>query len=71
MPSRQRSTAEVEPVSHDVLRRGAFVGGPTVAAFEQEFAGYLGVAALRRASPTAPTPLELALRAVGVARAAR
>ncbi len=57
--------AEVEPAVLDILRRGAFVGGPAVAAFEEEYAAYLGVAhCVGVANGT--DAVELALRAVGV-----
>ena len=57
--------ADVEPAVLDILRRGAFVGGPAVAAFEQEYAAYLGVAhCVGVANGT--DAVELALRAVGV-----
>ena len=57
--------AEVEPAVLDVLRRGAFVGGPEVAAFEAEYAAYLGVAhCIGLGNGT--DAVELALRAVGV-----
>ena len=57
--------ADVEPAVLDILRRGAFVGGPAVAAFEQEYAAYLGVThCVGVANGT--DAVELALRAVGV-----
>ncbi len=57
--------AEVEPAVLDVLRRGAFIGGPAVAAFEEEYAAYLGAAhCVGLANGT--DAVELALRAVGV-----
>jgi dTDP-4-amino-4,6-dideoxygalactose transaminase len=56
---------EVEPAVLDILRRGAFVGGPAVAAFEEEYAAFLGVAyCVGVANGT--DAVELALRAVGV-----
>ena len=57
--------AEVEPAVLDILRRAAFVGGPRVTAFEEEFAAFLGVAhCVGVANGT--DAVELALRAVGV-----
>jgi len=57
--------AEVEPAVLDILRRAAFVGGPAVTAFEEEFAAFLGVAhCVGVANGT--DAVELALRAVGV-----
>ena len=56
---------EVEPKVLDILRRGAFVGGPAVQAFEESFAEYCGVRhCVGVANGT--DALELALRAVGV-----
>jgi dTDP-4-amino-4,6-dideoxygalactose transaminase len=58
-------SSEVEAAVLDILRRAAFVGGPPVSAFEQEFAAYLGVAhCVGVANGT--DAVELALRAVGV-----
>ena len=57
--------AEVEPAVLDILRRGAFVGGPEVAAFEQEYAAFLGVAHCVGVG-NGTDAVELALRAVGV-----
>jgi len=57
--------AEVEPAVLDILRRAAFVGGPTVTAFEEEFAAFLGVAHCVGAA-NGTDAVELALRAVGV-----
>lgn len=57
--------AEVEPAVLEVLRRCAFVGGPQVACFEEEYASYLGAShCVGVASGT--DAVELALRAVGV-----
>jgi dTDP-4-amino-4,6-dideoxygalactose transaminase len=57
--------AEVEPAVLDVLRRGAFIGGPGVTAFEEEYAAYLGAKhCVGVANGT--DAVELALRAVGV-----
>ncbi len=57
--------AEVEPAVLDVLRRAAFIGGPAVAAFEAEYAAFLGVThCIGVANGT--DAVELALRAVGV-----
>lgn len=56
---------EVEPQVLDILRRGAFIGGPAVTAFEEAFAAYCGVRhCVGVANGT--DALELALRAVGV-----
>jgi dTDP-4-amino-4,6-dideoxygalactose transaminase len=50
-----------------VLRSGAFIGGPAVSAFEQSYARYLGVTdCIGVANGT--DALEIALRAVGVER---
>jgi dTDP-4-amino-4,6-dideoxygalactose transaminase len=57
--------AEVEPAVLDVLRRAAFIGGPAVAAFEEEYAAFLGMThCIGVANGT--DAVELALRAVGV-----
>ncbi|MEV6237214.1 DegT/DnrJ/EryC1/StrS family aminotransferase [Lentzea sp. NPDC051838] len=48
-----------------VLERTAFVGGPQVAAFEQEFAGYVGVPHCVGVG-NGTDAIELALRALGV-----
>jgi dTDP-4-amino-4,6-dideoxygalactose transaminase len=56
---------EVEPAVLDILRRGAFVGGPAVAAFEQEYAAFLGVAHCVGVG-NGTDAVELALRAAGV-----
>ena len=57
--------AEVEPAVLDALRRGAFIGGPEVSAFEAEYAAFLGVShCVGVANGT--DAVELALRAVGV-----
>lgn len=56
---------EVEPQVLDVLRSAYYVGGPHVAAFEKEFAEFVGVDhAIGVANGT--DAVELALRAVGV-----
>ncbi|KQP73827.1 erythromycin biosynthesis sensory transduction protein eryC1 [Microbacterium sp. Leaf288] len=56
---------EVEPQVLEVLRAACYVGGPHVAAFEREFAEFVGVAhAIGVANGT--DAVELALRAVGV-----
>lgn len=61
----QEILEEIEPAILDILRRGAFVGGPTVAAFEREYASYLGVGhCIGVANGT--DAVEIALRAVGV-----
>ncbi len=57
--------AEVEPAVLDILRRGAFVGGPEVAAFEEEYARFLGVTHCIGVG-NGTDAVELALRAVGV-----
>jgi len=56
---------EVEPEVLDVLRRGAFIGGPHVTAFEQEYATYLGTTHCVGVG-NGTDAVELALRAVGV-----
>ena len=56
---------EVEPTLHDVLSRGAFIGGPAVAEFEQAYADYVGVAHCIGVG-NGTDALELALRAAGV-----
>ncbi len=56
---------EIDAAVRRVLESGRYILGPEVAAFEREFAGYLGCAqAVGVASGT--DALELALRAVGV-----
>jgi len=57
--------AEVLPVWQRQLEGAAFVGGPEVAAFEQEYADYIGVAHVVGVS-NGTDALELAYRAVGV-----
>ncbi|MCX6502867.1 MAG: DegT/DnrJ/EryC1/StrS family aminotransferase [Microbacterium sp.] len=56
---------EVLPHWREQFRSAAFVGGPEVAAFEQEFADYLGVGSVIGVS-NGTDALELAYRAVGV-----
>lgn len=56
---------EVEPAILDLFRRGAFVGGPPVTAFEAEYAAFTGVTHCV-AVANGTDALELALRAVGV-----
>jgi dTDP-4-amino-4,6-dideoxygalactose transaminase len=59
--------AEIQPALDQVMTAGAFVGGPDVTAFEQEFASYCGVAhCVGVANGT--EAIELALRAGGVGR---
>ncbi|HEX9334294.1 MAG TPA: DegT/DnrJ/EryC1/StrS family aminotransferase, partial [Pseudonocardiaceae bacterium] len=50
-----------------VLERTAFVGGPQVAEFEEEYADYLGVAHCVGVG-SGTDALELALRAAGIGR---
>jgi dTDP-4-amino-4,6-dideoxygalactose transaminase len=58
---------EIDAAVHRVLDRGSYILGPEVAAFEQAFAGYLGVRdAIGVGSGT--DALQLALRACGVGR---
>ena len=57
--------AEVEPLVLEVLRGAGFIGGPHVAAFEEAYARFIGVAhCVGVANGT--DAVELALRAVGV-----
>ncbi len=56
---------EVEPALHDVLSRGAFIGGAAVAEFEQAYADYLGVEHCIGVG-NGTDALELAFRAAGV-----
>ena len=56
---------EVLPVWREQLRSAAFIGGPEVAAFEEEFAAYIGVDHVVGVS-NGTDALELAYRAVGV-----
>lgn len=56
---------EVRPGLDEVFATGAFIGGPEVAAFEREYAGFVGVAdCVGVANGT--DAVEIALRAVGV-----
>lgn len=57
--------AEVLPVWQKQLESGAFVGGPEVAAFEQEYAAFIGVEHVVGVS-NGTDALELAYRAVGI-----
>ena len=57
--------AEVGPALRAVFESTAFVGGPQVAAFEAEYARYLGVSGCVGVA-NGTDALELALRAVGV-----
>lgn len=58
-------SAEVVPQVLDVLARGAFIGGPHVAAFEDEYARFVGTRSCVGVA-NGTDALELALRAVGV-----
>lgn len=56
---------EVLPVWREQFLSAGFIGGPEVAAFEREFAGYIGVEHVVGVA-NGTDALELALRAVGV-----
>jgi dTDP-4-amino-4,6-dideoxygalactose transaminase len=57
--------AEIDAAVARVLASGTYIHGPEVAAFEQEFARYLGVAGVAGVA-NGTDALELALRAVGI-----
>lgn len=61
----QEIAADVVPDVLEVLATGAFIGGPQVAAFEQEYARFAGTRACVGVA-NGTDALELALRAVGV-----
>ena len=63
---------EVRLALDDVYARAAFVGGAEVAAFESEYAAYVGTEhCTASASPTAPTRWSSRCAPSGCARAAR
>jgi dTDP-4-amino-4,6-dideoxygalactose transaminase len=61
----QEIAADVVPEVLEVLATGAFIGGPHVAAFEEEYARFAGTRACVGVA-NGTDALELALRAVGV-----
>ena len=54
--ARQRIAPQLEERWQRILDDSSYILGPEVKEFEEAFADYLGVAGLRRRSPTAPTP---------------
>ena len=61
----QEIADEIAPQLQDVLECGAFIGGPAVAEFEQEYAKFVGVEHVVGVG-NGTDALELALRAAGV-----